>query len=346
MYLRSFKSIRMKKFLGYTFALLVAFVVIFFFWGSSANENANQYEVISNSSPSATAKTPDNDTFSLVTYNIGYLSGMTNNKAVDRSKKMFDNNLNAAVQLFSSIRPDFMALQEIDFDADRSFNVNQMEELSTQVPFQYSAKAVNWDKKYVPFPYLPVSQQFGKVVSGQSVLSQYEIIENSITTLVKPEDNPFYYNAFYLDRLAQTVKINIGTKTLVIINVHLEAFKPKTRDIQIKTVLDLFHQYAKDFPVILTGDFNSTPPGASNPWQDDHVIETILKDPGIEMAIGMDENAANESNYYTFNSENPDRRIDYFFYHPKFIEVINARVLVEANQISDHLPMYMKFVLK
>ena len=334
----------MKKGLLSFVLLLVVFVTGFFFWGSSSTLSDGNYSDISEMKEPVSVQ--NTDTFSMVTFNIGYLSGMTNNKAVDRTAKLFDDKLNKSIHLFQSLQPDFIAFQEIDFDGDRSFNVNQMQELSAQIPYNYAAKAVNWDKRYVPFPYWPISQQFGKVVSGQAVLSQYKITENEIVTLVKPEGNPFYYNAFYLDRLAQVTKIKIGNKDLIIINVHLEAFHGETRDIQIKTVVGILHQYSEKHPVILCGDFNSTPPGATKPWQKDNVIKTLLADYQIEMAIGMNENKTNESSYYTFNSETPDRRIDYFFYNPKFIKVLDTRVLKESEQISDHLPVWMKFVLR
>ena len=346
----------MKRFLGYFFGLTLLSVVSFFFWGSSANWTPNKYTHFYSHITNSPSKGNGLDTFSIVTYNIGYLSGMTNNKAIDRSKKMFTNNLDKTIKMFQDVNPDFIAFQEIDFDADRSFNIDQLQEISYQVSFNYSAQAVNWDKSYVPFPYWPIDLQFGKVISGQAVVSQHEIFENEIYTLVKPEANPYYYNEFYLDRLAQVTKIRIdrsstpetkgaNQQTVVIINVHLEAFHPETRDKQIKTVLDLFDSYAKTNPVILCGDFNSTPPNASNPWQDDQVIELLLAHPEMKMAIDMKENQTNESNYYTFNSKTPNLRIDYFFYNPKFIEVIDARVLTEAQQISDHLPVWMKFIL-
>ena len=334
----------MKKALLFLLLIIVIFVPSFFFWGSAPTLSSDTYSEITENA-NQTEK-PSSDTFSIITYNIGYLSGMTNNMAVDRTKELFDENLRKSSNLFSELNPDFIAFQEIDFDADRSFNVNQMKEITNQSNFNYSAKAVNWDKQYVPFPYWPISQQFGKVVSGQAVLSQYPILESSIHTLVKPEGNPFYYNAFYLDRLAQITKIKIGKKTLHIINIHLEAFHGDTREIQIKTVLGIVHQYSEKHPVILCGDFNSTPPEASNPWQNDNVIRTMLADFQLEMAINMDANKANESNYYTFNSEDPDRRIDYFFYNPKFIKILDARVLTEAEQISDHLPVWMKFTIR
>lgn len=346
----------MRRFLGSFFGLILLFVVSFFFWGSSANWTPNKYtHFYAHISHEGTQAGNQTDTLSIVTFNIGYLSGMTNNKAVDRTFKMYENNLNSAIRILKKTKPDFIAFQEIDFDANRSFNVDQLKELSYQVPFNYSAKAVNWDKRYVPFPYWPINLQFGKVISGQAVASQHEIFENKIYTLIKPEANPFYYNRFYLDRLAQVTQIRVDRstienpstlqETITIINVHLEAFHPETRNKQIKTVLDVFDSYAKTNPVILCGDFNSTLPDAATPWQDDQVMETLLAHPGIKMAISMEENKTNESNYYTFNSDKPSKRIDYIFYTPNFIQAIDAQVLTEANQISDHLPVWMKFVL-
>ena len=333
-----------KKIITGISALILLFIISFFFWASAPVKDISAYNKInvSESTPTIQPK----DTLSMITFNLGYLSGMTNNIAVDRSKDLFTGNLEKTLQLFKNIQPDFVAYQEIDIDADRSFNVNQVTELQNQHPFPYAATAVNWNKTYVPFPYSPISQQFGKIISGQALHSNYPITENNIVTLVKPENNPFYYNAFYLDRLAQVNHVKIGSKEIVIINVHLEAFKPETRDIQIKTVLKEFHKYSDKYPVILCGDFNSTPPNATTPYQNDHVIQTILADYDIEMAINLDENKRDEASYFTFNSEKPHNRIDYFFYNPKFIQILDARVLHESEQISDHLPVWMKFVLR
>lgn len=334
----------MKKGFSFLFGLILIFISSFYFWGSSSTLSSENYNEIY--STQRTYETKQRDTFSIVTFNIGYLSGMTNNKAMDRTFKFYKNNLNHAIETYQNLNVDFAAFQEIDFDAHRSFSINQMDTIAKTSNFPFWAKAVNWDKTYVPFPYWPISQQFGKIVSGQAILSHFPIVSNEILTFEKPEKNPFYYNAFYLDRLAQITTIKIDSNELVIINVHLEAFVEETREKQIQAVLEKFQKYVHTVPVILCGDFNSTPPGATNPWQKDSVIHSILTLQNIKMAISLEENFKNEKAYYTFNSETPDRRIDYFFYNPKFIQVLDTRVVSEANQISDHLPVWMKFVIK
>ncbi len=323
---------------------ILAGIIGFFFWGSSASHSSAEYQQIISKTEMITPEA--RDTVSLITFNIGYLSGMTNNKSVDRTSQLFDNHLQHGIEVFQKLKPDFIAFQEIDFASDRSYQVNQLEEIQNSLLFPFSSKAVNWDKTYVPFPYWPLSQQFGNIYSGQAIVSNFPILAMEVIPLSQPIDNPFYYNAFYLDRLIQVAKLNVGTKELVILNVHLEAFHANTRNEQIKRVLKEFHKYSEKFAVILVGDFNSTPPGASYPYQDDQVIQTLLADFKMEMAIEMDENKRYENENFTFPSDSPTRRLDYIFYNPKFVQILEARVMHETEQISDHLPVYMKFVLR
>lgn len=333
----------MLKKLSLLLILLPLGLIYFYYWGSSSSTDISTYNQIQTYNSNTVIT--DKDTFSIITFNIGYLSGMTNNIAVDRPKSLIMGNLEKSVELFHQIKPDFISFQEIDFDASRSFNFNQAHAIALNASFNYTSTCINWDKKYVPFPYWPISSHFGKTVSGQAITSQYPIIENSSYTLARSKNNTFYYDAFYLDRLAQISTIDMGLFQLIIINVHLEAFDSETRNIQIQEVLGIYHQYSETNPVILCGDFNSTPPNATNPYQDDNVIESLLEDTQIEMAIDIYKDTRNENDYFTFNSESPIRRIDYIFFNPEFITCIDSRVLNEAGQISDHLPVWMKFTL-
>lgn len=331
----------LKKATQLIFIIFTLSLVVFYFWGSSSSHDIDDYNQIQTYNSNTVQI--NKDTFSLVTFNIGYLSGMTNNTAVERPESLIMRNLEKSVDLFQRIKPDFISFQEIDFDASRSFNFNQAHAIALNASFNYTSTCINWNKKYVPFPYWPISSHFGKTVSGQAIASQYPIIENSSYTLARSKNNTFYYDAFYLDRLAQISTIDMGLIQLIIINVHLEAFDSETRNIQIQEVLGIYHQYSETNPVILCGDFNSTPPNATNPYQDDNVIESLLEDTQIEMAIDIYEDMRNEVDYFTFNSESPIRRIDYIFFNPEFITCIDSRVLNEAGQISDHLPVWMKF---
>ena len=323
--------------------VIILFVVGFYFWGSAGNYDSKDYNKIAIYNANKT--TPNRDTLSLLTYNIGYLSGMTNNHPVKRTKKLFDDNLNHTNKLLSNLNPDFVGLQEIDFKAKRSYEVNQMEEIANASGFNYAAMAVNWDKKYVPFPYGLPNVHFGQVYSGQAILSKYPIVENTREVLVKPESNPFYYNAFYLDRVAQVDRIDVNGKTLMLINVHLEAFDAATREKQAKTLLKLYRAYAKDYPVLLFGDFNSTPPNATKPYAVEQTMQTLFSEPGLSAAISDSIYLTNEQIFFTYDSRNPNIKIDYILYNSNKIKALNARIVVKAGEISDHLPVYLKFVI-
>jgi endonuclease/exonuclease/phosphatase family metal-dependent hydrolase len=312
-------------------------IIAFYFWASSSNFEVDEYsKIIINNYPT---EITNDSVYSIITYNIGYLSGMTNNLPIKKEAKFFDENLKSVVTEFKRLDPDIIAFQEIDFASKRSYDVNQQNEIA-KLGYNFVGQVINWDKKYLPFPEFPISMHYGRILSGQSILSKYEITQQDRLELKRNATNPFYYDAFYLDRLAQTVKINITksnqkNQTLVIINVHTEAFHQETRIEQIEKIIHLFQTFKKEYPTILLGDFNS------DVNYENAGIELLLNLPKTGCAAFERKNASN-----TFDSEKPSERLDYIFYNTDFIEYVHGEVLSEFNQASDHLPLLMKFKLK
>ena len=275
----------------------------------------------------------------IMTYNVGYLSGMTNNRAVAVPVDTFQDNQRELIDLINFLGPDFVAFQEIDFGASRSYRYHQLDSVVSQTSLRQGAMVVNWDKRYVPFPYWPPSMHFGRMLSGQALASAYPVKGNERIVLDKPLNAPFYYNAFYLDRLMQVNEVKIGENTLKVINVHLEAFDQETREKQALQVLKTYNQLAAQHPVILLGDFN-----ASAELKDgDNTIATIMKGEHIAKAISDSSYYANREAFYTYSSASPRWKIDYIFYNKDQLKAVSARVVGEAGTISDHLPVLMKF---
>jgi len=323
---------RIIKFLfRFLFLLIIAFG-IFFFWASSSTLKESEYVSLTKVD---VQHQPKNDSiFSIVTYNMGYLSGMTNNRPVAKPKSLFDKNLQKVLTETKKIHPDIIAFQEIDYDANRSYNINQEAQLGN-LGYTYRAKSINWDEHYVPFPYWPISMHFGKVVSGQSIISKFPLKEQQRIVLQRVEEAPFYRNAFYLERLAQIVKVVLNDKEIMVINVHLEAFDKATRVKQFDEVVKLFNQYKEQYPTILLGDFNSEATDKTA------VIQKMfaMKDVG-NAAFNVDKIGN------TFDSKSPYKRIDYIFYTKNSIDYVSGKVLNEFEQTSDHLPVFMEFRLK
>lgn len=325
----------------YIISIPILLILLFYFWASAGNLNQDEYSGMRFFTEVKEAQ--NFDTIRLMTYNIGYLSGMTNNLAVDRDEELFISNRDKSIKLLSDLNVNICCLQEIDFDSDRSFNHNQLDELAFGVGYGFSSFVVNWDKKYVPFPYWPISQQFGTVLSGQAILSDFSIVENKRVELARA-DNPFYYDAFYLDRLAQVSKVKIEDNELVLINVHLEAWDSSAREIQAEQLIELYNSYKEEYAVIILGDFNATPPGAEKPYMIENTIQKIKDSALLEMAIQDTSYFSDESAFFTFNSSDPYIRIDYMFYDKRKLRLFNSRVVKEAGEISDHLPLITDFI--
>lgn len=313
---------------------------IFLSWASSGRRPKDRYaEVITRPEYPLRAAA---ETLTVVSYNLGYLSGLTNNLAVSRSPQLYEDNLQQAIQALGSVDPDLIALQEADIQADRSFNQDQVAAISTAMAYPQQAIAINWDKRYVPFPVWPPSAHFGAILSGQAVLSRWPIVRHDRVVLEPVRSNPFYYNALYLDRLAQVVEVQIGDRQLMIINVHLEAFDGPTRQRQTAFVRQLAEAYAQQFPVLLLGDFNSAVnrPAEGEPPS----IEQLLASPLFAPAVARHEWAVLEQQ--TFPSDEPQYKLDYIFYTPTTIDRLEVQVLTAAAQASDHLPLVITIRLR
>ncbi|NBB75047.1 MAG: endonuclease, partial [Bacteroidetes bacterium] len=248
---------------------------------------------------------------------------------------------------------DIIGFQEIDVGAARSLYVHQLDTLAARLGYATSAMAINWDERYVPFPYSAnPAVHFGRVLSGQAVLSRYPIVRHERIALARTS-RPFWSDAFYLDRLAQVTEIAVGRDTLVVINVHLEAFEEATRETQAREVRQIYERYA-DRPVLLLGDFNSVlpaardalPPDERAAFADDETLAILLDGTRLRPAVSDSAYAASMAAIGTYPTDAPSRKIDHIFYTPDRIEAISAAVPATPSAPSDHRPVVMRFVLR
>ncbi len=322
------------------FSVLLSVFIIFYLWAKGPKSSPTEYTTITQYREAQFALP---DTFLVMTYNLGYASGMTNNLPVERPKSMIEQNLKHADKLLGEIKPQIIGFQEIDFNSSRSYHMNQMEHIAKESDFAQAAAAVNWDKRYVPFPYWPLKYNFGDMLSGQAILSQIGVVSNSRIVLPFPDNNPFYYDSFYLDRLAQITWLKNGEDSLLVINVHFEAWDASTREKQADIVLDLFKKYELKYPIFLIGDFNCSPPFDENAMKE-LTISKLISHPAISLAINESKYKSSPSHFFTFDSQNPNIKIDYIMYNNRFLQCIDAQVVNRAGSISDHLPVLARFV--
>ena len=335
-------KILLKGLLIFLIFILISFIGFYFWGGSGSYRPSDNYKLVTFSEDTTGKK----DTLSVMTFNIGYLSGLANNNPVRTSFESNRANLDKAIDVIENLKPDFIAFQEIDFGSHRSYYLNQFDSIGIRCRYRMGAMAVNWDKNYVPFPYWPLSVQFGRILSGQAILSKYTLSTCQAIVLPKPVSNAFYYNRFYLDRLIQTSAVELpDDNKLLIVNIHFEAFDKATREIDSDVLIRYLHTIPVRMPYILIGDFNARPPYRGVSQNNERTIRNII-DFGLVPAVDEKIYTSDPDRYNTFNSGDPVEKIDYIFYDPARIRKVDARVVKEMGEISDHLPMYMKFIIK
>lgn len=258
------------------------------------------------------------NTLTVVTYNIGYASGEKNNQPQKLTKQEVLHNLNTMVALLKDVDADIIALQEVDFSASRTHGIAQWHYLAEKLGMPYAATVVTWNKKYVPWPYWPPQAHFGRILSGQAVLSRYPILKQQHLVFDKPPDNPFWYNWFYLDRIAQKLTLQIGEKNITVWNIHLEAFSEKTRVQQMKLLADRISA-EKDVAHIVLGDFNA------------EVLAEIFSKTRL---VSATDPAGPQP---TFPSTSPKEQLDHILHDPEFKLKGSGSAQLTA---SDHLPLW------
>lgn len=280
------------------------------------------------------SKMNQDESIRVVTWNIGYASGMTNNQGLVLTESEHRAYLDQMVSLLKEKNPDFIFLQEVDFSAKRSHDINQFEYLAKALHMPFGAYTVLWNKAYVPFPYWPLTKQFGRVVSGQAVLSRFPILEQTVVTFQKPP-HAFWYNWFYLDRVQQKIKIDFGDENLFLWNVHHEAFHAQTRLNQALALSKSIFSEEARFKIV-AGDFN-------DPTNTDSLK---LRHPNYHHTfdvLNADSRLTSDSKYFgansfTFPSENPIEKLDHVLLSEGF-EFQNRQVV--CSPASDHCLVFV-----
>ncbi len=295
------------------------------------------------------------DTLTVLTWNIAWGYGWgSEGSGSAKEKAHFDQSLARMVEVIAKLDPDVVFLQEVDFDCTRSHGEDQAAILARGAGFPYVAYAVSWRANWLPFPYWPPKDQFGRMSSGGAILSKRPIVSHRVELLPKPEENAFWYNLFYLFRYDQRAEIELGERSVPLVNIHLEAFRPANRQSQATHLAGVLASL-DDPLLIFGGDFNSVPEEATllsgfadepgTHFEGDRTVATLRAVDEIQDTVPPDTLSKNESEWNTFPSHAPNRKLDYLFYGPGW-ELVEVRVVKEAGAVSDHLPIYSRLRLR
>ena len=209
------------------------------------------------------------------------------------------SNLDAVAGIINSLKPDLVALQEVDNKTGRAKGLDLTAELSRRTGMEgIFGKAMDYDGGGY----------------GEAVLSRHPVIEtknNLLPHTLKAEP-----------RAALEVHIELpGGVKMAFVGTHLDHQREQSnRIMQTNRIMELYENY--DLPIVLAGDLNATP--GSDP---------------INLLLRQWSGAARDDPQPTFPSKKPVRRIDYIMYKPNNCwKVVEVRV-IDEKVASDHCPV-------
>ncbi len=237
----------------------------------------------------------ENNSLRILCYNIHY--GQGNDGAYD---------LERLAEVIKAVKPDLVALQEVDVVVRRSGKVHQAQKLGelTGLKVQYGP-----------------TQHFEGGLFGNAVLTNLPILQVLIHPLPYTEATP-ELTTYPRAAIAVTVQGPNG-KPLRFISTHLQHNVEEDRIEEAHALNELFAADGDSIPSILAGDMNSVP--ESEP---------------MKVLFSKWSNAIDEEAAPTVPSKNPTSRIDYILYRSdKQITVEETKVINEP-MASDHRPVF------
>lgn len=189
---------------------------------------------------------PAKDSIRVACYNIAHGRGLaeSNWDGGDAATRLA--RLDDIAELLREIDADVVVLNEVDFDASWSNNVNQAAVLAEKAGYRFRVEERNLD-----FRVLHRTWRF-----GNAILSKYPISEAAVVDL------PSYAGLeTILAGKKQGVRcdVAVGEKKFRIFGLHLSHRSEEVREQSASKVVELVRESA--YPCVVMGDLNSTPPG-------------------------------------------------------------------------------------
>lgn len=290
---------------------------------------------------------------SVVSWNIAWAYGWgSEGRGAAKAPDHFERTLTRIAETLEALDADVVLLQEVDFRSTRSHHTDQARALAERAGYPFIARAESWRANWVPFPYWPIRNQFGRMSSGGAILSRYPMSDAEVILFDKPSSNPFWYNLFYLFRYVQTARLILPDRSVTLVNTHLEAFDRPTREMQAQRIVEIVRSALQTGPLVLGGDLNSVPPESTTRggYEDEpetehggeHTISMIRSIGGVADTVPAATFSKDEKSFFTFPAHAPNRKLDFLF-GSEDLRVVEARTGREAGSASDHLPVLARF---
>lgn len=265
----------------------------------------------------------------LGTYNIAHGRGLADGNwgGGDRAARLA--RLRKIARMLKEARLDVVVLNEVDFAAQWSHNVNQAAFIAREAGFAYWVEQCNFE---MVFPFCSFRW-------GNAVLSRYPIQQTSLV------DYPAHskWEALLAGKkrgVVCTVELPEGRR-IRLLAVHLEHRSEPVRYRSAEVIERL--RAASDLPFVCAGDFNSTPvgyPRAGRGPGGKTALTLLLEGGGFRTLPDSGSGPAPED--LTFHAARPEVVIDWILVPPGW-QITSKQVL--PVDYSDHRPVIASVVM-
>jgi len=263
--------------------------------------------------------------------------------------------------------PDILLLQEVDVQSKKTGYIDQAQWLLDNTDFNYGAYGSMWESQIIP------ADGLGRVNTGNLILAKWRLTEAERYQLPLRGDQEGLTQYFYLRRNVLKATVAMPGKSFIAVNTHLTAFATDTTKQKhingFKTILDGIVAEGQNF--VAGGDLNEIPPNASKL---DYCIEDQCEDESYHSsgkpkhkegsffgseytwleplynkyspAISLSEHSLHETDNYTHSPDNKlklDRKLDYLWTNTAWLDGMTHQ---EATELSDHIPVSARWVIK
>ncbi|MDB6058044.1 MAG: Endonuclease/Exonuclease/phosphatase family protein [Verrucomicrobiales bacterium] len=236
------------------------------------------------------------ETFRVMTYNIHHGEGLDHKVDLPR-----------IAALIKKEKADIVALQEVDKGVKRTAGRDLTAEMAklTGMTGVFSNNFHFQGGEY-----------------GNAILTRFPVLKRT----------NLHYQMLYTNeqRGALQVTLDVHGRHLYFVDTHVD-FRPGDAE-RLKNVGELAQLVTahRELPIIICGDFNSTPKSSTH-----QAMAAILDDAWL---------LASKDAGYSFPADKPDRRIDYQWVSHATITPVRA--WVPDTEASDHRPVMVEFELK
>ena len=316
--------------------LLLLGLISFVWWAASSPLPQHELERQTTYAPSSAST--EQDTFRVVSYNLGPLMGTSG--AGSSADSVSTPPLDRARALLQEARPDFVALQEVDLGDSGS----TLDAIATQLGAATSIQAVRRSDRYVPSLFSRLGG--GPVVSGQAFLSRFPIRRHTRRAIDR-DSSSVWSTLFGPQPVVQVAVVGIGGWPLVVMNVNLDAETAAARERQARAVQRLYGRISgRGFPVLLLGSIHRAS-SSDRPatLSGDETMATLLRGTDLQPAIHAESALVTGRSVATYPAHAPTRKVDHIFYRPRLVVPIDAKIRCGDAPASGHCAIVFSFLL-